>query len=510
MRRILPSSLTARLVVTAVALVALVSLLIAAATTLGARSYLTSRLDTAVRQSHERALDALTRGRPLEPDRGERHEAPGEDRSERPNIEDAFGQSAGTLTAYITTGDAGGDVITSRGERPALSPSVLGTLGKVTADQQPHTVDLPALGGYRVMASDLGPITLVTGLPTADVDSTLSSLVGWELLFTLLGVAAAGGAALVVVRRQLRPLREVAQTAHDVAGLPLSEGEIGVTARVPERLTDVHTEVGQVGSALNTLLGHVEGALDARHRSEQQVRQFVADASHELRTPLATIHGYAELTRRTSPPDPEKLARAMAKVESEASRMSSLVEDLLLLARLDAGRPLERNKVDLTKLVLESVADARVVAPGHRWVLDLDDEPVTVTGDERRLHQVVTNLLSNARRHTPAGTTVTVGVHDGTGSDRAVVTVQDDGPGIPEQLKGSVFKRFTRGDSARTRDSGGAGLGLSLAQAIAAAHQGDLAVSSRPGSTCFTLTLPRDGMATTAETQGVGVVPRHG
>ena len=190
--------------------------------------------------------------------------------------------------------------------------------------------------------------------------------------------------------------------------------------------------------------------------------------------------------------------------------MSSLVEDLLLLARLDAGRPLERNKVDLTKLVLESVADARVVAPGHRWVLDLDDEPVTVTGDERRLHQVVTNLLSNARRHTPAGTTVTVGVHDGTDSDRAVVTVQDDGPGIPEQLKGSVFKRFTRGDSARTRDSGGAGLGLSLAQAIAAAHQGDLAVSSRPGSTCFTLTLPRDGMATTAETQGVGVVPRHG
>ncbi len=488
MRRVGPSSLTARLVVTAVGLVALISLLIAAATTVGIRSYLTGKLDNEVGQSHARAYRALAQGAPRESHDGEQ----GEDHPERPEVEDAFGQGAGTLTAYITPTGAAGYVITDNGGRRALSSSDLGSLGTVSTDEQPHSVELPGLGSFRVKASDLGSMTLVTGLPTAAVDNTVGSLVAWEVLFTALGVAAAGGIALVVVRRQLRPLHEVARTAHQVAAIPLAKGEIGVTARVPERLTDERTEVGQVGAALNTLLGHVEAALDARHRSEQQVRQFVADASHELRTPLATIQGYAELSRRTSPSDVQQLTQAMGKVESEASRMSSLVEDLLLLARLDAGRPLERNEVDLTKMVLESVADARVVAPGHRWMLDLDEEPVAVTGDERRLHQVVANLLANARRHTPPGTTVTVGVHGANGGP-AVVTVHDDGPGIPGHLQGSVFKRFTRGDSSRTRDSGGSGLGLSLAQAISTAHGGDLEVSSRPGSTCFTLTLPRDG-----------------
>ncbi len=214
-------------------------------------------------------------------------------------------------------------------------------------------------------------------------------------------------AGTFVVRRQLRPLNDVAQTAHAVAVLPLESGDIGVTERVPERLTDERTEVGQVGAALNTLLEHVEVSLAARHRSEQQVRQFVADASHELRTPLATIHGYAELSRRT-PDDPAALASALTKVETETDRMSTLVDDLLLLARLDSGRPLDRAEVDVTRLLLESVGDARVLAPGHRWQLRLPDEPVTVTGDEQRLHQVVTNLLSNARHHTPPGTTVTV------------------------------------------------------------------------------------------------------
>jgi two-component system OmpR family sensor kinase len=486
MRRLLPTSLTGRLVVTAVGLVALVSLLIGAATTAAIHSYLTDRLDTEVQQSHFRAVGALTRGRPFEPPHGD----------DRPDIENAFGQGPGTLTAYLTTTGSAGDVVTSSGLRPRpVSTSVLEILGEVPADDRPHILDLPALGRYRLLATDLESVTVVTGLPTAEVDNTVGSLVGWEVLFTVLGVLAAGGAAAVVVRRQLRPLRDVARTAHEVAALPLATGEIGMTARVPDRLTDESTEVGQVGSALNTLLGHVEEALDARHRSEQQVRQFVADASHELRTPLATIQGYAELTRRTSSPDPEVLRRAMGKVEAEASRMSSLVEDLLLLARLDAGRPLDRAEVDLTKMALESVGDARVVAPEHRWALDLTDEPVTVTGDEQRLHQVLTNLLGNARRHTPAGTTVTVGVHPDGAGEGAVVTVHDDGPGIPEGLQGSVFERFTRGDTARTRENGGAGLGLSLAHAITIAHGGDLVVGSEPGYTCFTLTLPGGGAA---------------
>jgi two-component system OmpR family sensor kinase len=296
------------------------------------------------------------------------------------------------------------------------------------------------------------------------------------------------GAGLVLVRRQLRPLRQVADTALQVTAMPLARGEIGTTVRVPEELTDERTEVGAVGAALNTMLAHVERALDERHRSELQVRQFVADASHELRTPLTTIHGYAELSRRTRPVDPEQLSRAMAKVEAEATRMSTLVEDLLLLARLDAGRPLARDEVDLTRLALEAVGDARVVGRDHRWQLDLPDEPVTVPGDEQRLHQVLTNLLNNARRHTPPGTSVVVGVHP---DDRDVVlSVHDDGPGLPAGLGGSAFERFTRGDSARTRESGGAGLGLSLVQAITAAHGGTVTVDSRPGHTRFEVRLP--------------------
>ena len=306
--------------------------------------------------------------------------------------------------------------------------------------------------------------------------------------WSAVGVAAVAGT--VLVRRQLRPLREVAATAHEVRTLPLSSGEIGTTVRVPDALTDERTEVGQVGSALNTMLEHVEHALDERHRSEQQVRQFVADASHELRTPLSTIHGYAELSRRTSPPDPEQLTFAMSKVEAEATRMSSLVEDLLLLARLDAGRPLARDEVDLTRLALEAVGDARVVGPDHRWKLDLPDEPVVAPGDEQRLHQVLTNLLNNARRHTPPGTSVTVGVAEDPAAQEVVLSVEDDGPGLPPQLDGKAFERFTRGDSARTRESGGAGLGLSLVQAISHAHGGRVSVDSAPGRTRFEVRLP--------------------
>jgi len=190
----------------------------------------------------------------------------------------------------------------------------------------------------------------------------------------------------------------------------------------------------------------------------------------------------------TSPDDPAALSSALAKVETETDRMSGLVEDLLLLARLDAGRPLERAEVDVTRLLLESVADARVVAPDHRWQLRLPEEPVTVTGDVQRLHQLVTNLLGNARSHTPPGTTVTVSTTADHGG--ALITVHDDGPGLPAGLEQHAFERFTRGDSSRTRSSGGAGLGLSLVAAIAQAHGGTASVSSKPGSTTFTIWLP--------------------
>jgi two-component system, OmpR family, sensor kinase len=469
MRR--PRSLTSRLVVTAVALVAVASLLIGTVTTLAMRGYLYDRLDEQVAQSLDRE-----RG----PDRDGPGRGPG------------LGTELRTVTGLFP--DNGADeafvIDTERDNRVVrrtVSSTATAQLDQVPSDGEVHGVDLASLGGYRVVARDVSGGKIVTGLPSSEVEDILASLIGWEVLLGLLGVAAAGVAGTIVVRRQLRPLTEVAATAHAVAALPLGFGEIGVTERVPAHLTDERTEVGQVGAALNTLLAHVEGSLAARHRSEVQVRQFVADASHELRTPLATIHGYAELSRRT-PDDPSALATALTKVETETDRMSALVEDLLLLARLDSGRPLERAEVDVTRLLLESVGDAQVLAPDHRWQLRLPDEPVTVIGDDQRLHQAVTNLLGNARHHTPPGTTVTVSVEQAGGA--TTIRVHDDGPGLPAGLAEHAFERFTRGDSSRTRASGGAGLGLSLVAAITEAHDGTVGVASGPGDTTFSISLP--------------------
>ncbi len=469
-----PRTLTARLVVTAVALVAVVSLLVAAIATVAIRSSLMDRLDSNVLSSVRRVGDG-DRDR----DGAGRYQPPA-----------PSNQGPGTLIAFMDTVNGSDGVVLTKeinGTRQ-LSTTALKELGRVPVDTKVHSVDLTTFGSYRVTAV-AGPNgrTFISGLPTKDVDQTVNALVGYELLLILMGVLTAAGLGTLLVRRQLRPLNEVAETAHTVAELPLSSGEIDLTDRVPAHLTDERTEVGRMGAALNVLLAHVETSLEARHRSEQQVRQFVGDASHELRTPLATIHGYAELSRRT-PDDPVALSMALAKVETEADRMSSLVEDLLLLARLDAGRPLERTEVDVTRLLLESVVDSRVLSPGHKWQLDLPDEPITVTGDERRLHQVVTNLLGNARHHTPPGTTVTVSAT--TAGDGVRIVVHDDGPGLPEGLAENAFERFSRGDSSRTRASGGAGLGLSLVSAIVQAHGGRASVASRPGSTTFTVFLP--------------------
>ena len=277
----------------------------------------------------------------------------------------------------------------------------------------------------------------------------------------------------------------MAATAHAVAALPLAEGEIDLAERVPEHLTDARTEVGQVGAALNTLLAHVETSLEARHRSEQQVRQFVADASHELRTPLATIAGYAELARRR-PDDDDRRAPRWARSRRSPARMTALVEDLLLLARLDAGRPLDREPVDLTRLLVEAVADARVVGPDHHWRLELPEEPVEVTGDEQRLHQVVTNLLTNARKHTPAGTTVTVPCAAGR------VRRARRRAGLPAGLRRPRVRAVRPrrpGPRAQCRSRGGAGLGLSLVEAIVRSHDGTVTLDSAPGGTTIAVRL---------------------
>ncbi|CAM5436282.1 HAMP domain-containing sensor histidine kinase [Streptomyces violaceorubidus] len=258
--------------------------------------------------------------------------------------------------------------------------------------------------------------------------------------------------------------------------------------RVPESECDPHTEVGRVGSALNRMLDHVHGALHARQRSETRVRQFVADASHELRTPLASIRGYAELTRRGREQVGPDTRHALGRIESEAGRMTLLVEDLLLLARLDAGRPLEFGHTDLVPLVVDTVSDARAAGLGHTWRLDLPDEPALVSADPARLQQVLVNLLGNARTHTPPGTTVTARVRrEGAW---LCVDVVDNGPGIPGELLPRVFERFARGDSARSRATGSTGLGLAIVQAVTTAHGGGVTVDSAPGRTVFTVYLP--------------------
>ncbi|WP_374238260.1 ATP-binding protein [Actinoplanes sp. DH11] len=344
---------------------------------------------------------------------------------------------------------------------------------------------------YRVMVTTSrvdDSVVQVTALPLADVNHTLVTVAmftGGVVLGSLL-IAGWGGA--LIVRRTLKPLDRVAATATRVSELRLDRGEVRLAQRVPEPDTDPRTEVGQVGAALNRLLDHVGNALEARHASEMQVRQFVADASHELRTPLAAIRGYAELSRRSRQAVPEEIAHVLTRVESEAKRMTTLVEDLLLLARLDAGRPLAQDEVDLTMLAVDATSDAHAAGPGHYWQLDLPDEPVTVVGDGARLHQVLANLLANARTHTPEGSTVTVQV--GAVPDAAVLRVSDDGPGIQPDLLPRIFERFARGDSSRSRAAGSTGLGLSIVHAVVTSHGGKVGVQSRPGQTIFTVMLP--------------------
>ncbi|MFY1637939.1 sensor histidine kinase [Solwaraspora sp. WMMB335] len=399
------------------------------------------------------------------------------------------GQVIGTLAARICGAGTSIEVLVEQDqEQPDLAPYV-DSLRAVPVDAGPRTLRLGESGDYRVVAQRLPDgAVLVTGLPLEDTQATLYLVIGTVAVVTVLVLLLVGITGTVIVRRSLRPLSRVAATAGRVSQLRLDRGEVALPERVAAADTDPNTEVGRVGAALNRMLDHVGQALAARHASETQVRQFVADASHELRTPLAAIRGYAELSRRSGQTAPPEIAHVLRRVESEAQRMTLLVEDLLLLARLDAGRPLAREPVDLTALAVDAVSDAHVTAPGHDWRLDLPAEPVTVVGDAARLPQVLANLLANARAHTPEGTTVTVGV--AAGADAVVLRVTDTGPGIPAELQPHIFERFARGDSSRSRAAGSTGLGLAIVHAVVTAHHGVVTVHSVPGRTEFTVRLP--------------------
>jgi two-component system OmpR family sensor kinase len=343
------------------------------------------------------------------------------------------------------------------------------------------------IGDYRIVPVRGDRFSAIAGLPLSEVRSTIGETLVTIALVTTGGLLLLAAAVAFVIRAGLKPLRAVAETATRVASLPLSEGAVSITERVPDHETDEDTEIGRVGHALNTLLDHVGESLDQRQRNEERMRRFVADASHELRTPLASIRGYSELSLR-DPALSETAETSLQRIQAQSIRMTGLVEDLLLLARLDEGQELVYGTVDLSRIAIEAIADARPAGPDHRWALDLDEDPVVITGDAARLHQVVGNLLSNARTHTPAGTLVSLSVTRESGD--AVLRVHDDGPGVDPAIADELFERFSRADRSRARKSGGTGLGLSIAQAIVTAHGGKLSVRSVPGDTTFEVRLP--------------------
>lgn len=489
-------SLRTRLTVILTALLALACIAVGVGTEVALRGFLMHQLDRQLIEVGSRAAQAAGNpasghGRPV---------PPGADPSRGPDFLARPGKPDGTLGARVVDGRVyRAAKIDVGGVAEPVDPSLYDTLLTVPVSdrRRPEAVsrNLGKLR-YRLVALRTrdGQQVIVTGVPLSNVDQTLVQVALIELIIAAAALLIGGTAGTVIVRYTLRPLHRVASTASRVAELPLDRGEVALSVRVPQADARPGTEVGQVGAAINRMLGHVAGALSARHASEQRVRQFVADASHELRTPLAAIRGYAELTRRGRHELPDDVAHAMGRVESESARMTTLVEDLLLLARLDSGRPLTCTEVDLTRLVADAVSDAHVAGADHRWRLDLPAEPVSVPGDAPRLHQVLANLLSNARAHTPAGTTVTTGLRREAGL--VVLTVTDDGPGIPAELLPNVFERFARGDSSRSRSAGSTGLGLAIVSAVVAAHHGHVELRSTPGETVLTVLLPVDPAGT--------------
>ena len=578
-RALFRGSLTARLIASLVALVIVTCAVVGAATYTVLRHSLMANFDQALQAATQRQYQACATDNddqwyppPQDHTSSYTDHDPGSSPCDNKVIQ---GQAAGTFGAWKLDGHiqeaaiVNGECHVSAADQATLmslpaAPQPPGQGGGGGGSSSPpplptFTRDLPSLGGvYELTAVQQykgGPV-LYTGLPLSSVDKTLRDVAIAEAAVFAAVVLFVAGSGVGLVRLSLRPLRRVATTATMVTELPL-DTEVSLPARVPDE--DPRTEVGQVGAAINRMLQHVESALERRAASETRLRRFAADASHELRTPLAAIRGYAELALRQGGPVPENVTHALRRVESESARMSMLVDELLLLARLDAGRPLEQEPVDLTRLTIEATSDAQVASPSHRWQLELPDEPLMVRGDEFRLRQVLGNLLSNAAKHTAPDTTVTVAVSaaqsaaDGipagpgpgaaqpaparagearaagrrpagtqpagtwpagtwpagtwpAGTQPAVqLSVTDNGHGIPPDLVPELFERFARGDSSRSRGTGSGagstGLGLAIVKAVVIAHHGTVNVTSHPGRTTFTITLPR-----LAESPGDGFV----
>ncbi|MCX6500990.1 MAG: HAMP domain-containing sensor histidine kinase [Microbacterium sp.] len=473
-------TLRRKLVVGTGTLVAIGLLVAGILTTVALRSFVYERLDTQVQEELQRAMGPESPG--------------GEDALNQPGSfsDDGPAERVGSLQVFL---DEEGSVresayVADNGDEVTLTDEQKEILQSTTlTDGVPATVDLGSeIGVFRVVSGTQAGTTVIAGRSVEDVTATTTALAvillgvsGATLLVILVGLA-------VVVTRSLRPLSRVAAVADRVATRELADGEVDIPDRVDVGDTDSHTEVGRVGRSLNTLLGHVEAALTSRQHSEEQLRRFIADASHELRTPLASIRGYAQLSQAEAAPMTPTQERSFDRISAESARMADLVDDLLLLARLDAGQSLREDSIDLPLLVIDAVSDAHAADPAREWRLDEVTDEAIASGDENRLRQVLSNLLRNARTHTPPGTVVTTSLS--VDDTHAIIRVNDNGTGIDPSVRDRLFERFARGDHSRNRDSGSTGLGLSIAHAIVAAHGGTITVDSEPGNTTFTVRVP--------------------
>lgn len=491
--------LQTRLIIIAGLVLVLVGAAIGAASWISVRTSLMSDLDA--------QLENMTRHARAD---GGPNQGPGGAGDQTP-VDDALrylfqpGVGDGALVV-VDSGEQGEGLIAEAGQaRPqVLSDRAVSILLKEGTESEPgghRSVDVPGIGSYRVVAFDDSGTTTVYGVPQNNVDSALERTAWTTALVVLIGVLTTAGLMAIIIRRQLRDLRDVARTAGEVADLELSAGKPELALRVPSELAAPGTEVGDVGAAVNRMLDHVDDALDERYRATEQMRRFVADASHELRTPIATIRGWADLTRSYRDDLPTEVTTSLSKIDAGAMRMSSLVDDLLLLARLEAGRqPTKEDTVDVSSLLLELVEDAHVVNPDHSIVLDLPPEALEARGAADQVRQAVSIVLTNACVHTPEGTRVHVEaqaahkpISGQMPAEIVAIRISDDGPGIPEEIRDRVFDRFVRGDASRTRQKGvqggSSGLGLAIAAGLVELMHGSITMSTSESGTVFELRL---------------------
>lgn len=483
-----PSSLRRQLLWGVLAVVSVVLVTVGIVSVLSLRGYVDAMSDADVAESLDAFSHQYTKYR-----NGEHTSAhPG-----IPSIGQAMleftGQTPGNLIAVLRNGVVIGSAVFSEGEpKPAPADVVRALEAQSWPGATPRTEMLGSMGFHRVDSTMQGSDSLVVGMSQSLADRIIARKQITTIALTAAALALTAALTVWVLGYSLRPLRRLAAVAADVAAMPLADDDHRISIRVGPQDTDPQNEVGIVGHTLNRLLDNVDSALAHRVESDLRTRQFISDASHELRTPLAAIQGYAELTRQDSSALPPTTEYALARIESEARRMALLVDELLLLSRLGEGQDLQSEDVDLAELANNAVNDATVAAQTHHWVKDLPDQPVWVRGDHARLHQLVSNLLGNARVHTPPGVTVTTGItchRDGPEQPFVELTVTDDGPGIDEDLLPILFERFVRADKSRS-DGSGHGLGLPIVSSIVKAHHGSVTVESTDQKTVFRVRLP--------------------